>query len=120
MRAVRGEGGEKEWLRCVNRRSHPGHRHSLLTLSSPLCLARTSICFDPACCPSGLRGDVKIPPNIQGFMGFKNPPCLCLTSICFDPACCHSILYIGLREMSKSHPIYRVKGDVKILPNTQG
>ena len=45
MRAVRGEGGEKGWLRCGNRRSHPGHRHSLLTLSSPPRLAQTSICF---------------------------------------------------------------------------
>ena len=72
MRAVRGEGGEKEWLRCVNRRSHPGHRHSLLALSSPPRMARTSICFGLPCCPS--------------------------------------ILYIGLREMSKFHPIHKVKG----------
>ena len=71
MRAVRGERGEKEWLRCVNRRSHPGHRHSLLALSSPPRLAQTSICFDHSYCPSilyiGLRGDVKILPNTEGF-----------------------------------------------------
>ena len=61
MRAVRGEGGEKEWLRCVNRRSHPGHRLSLLTHSSPPRLAQTSICFGPGFCHSilyiWLRGD---------------------------------------------------------------
>ena len=108
MRAVRGEGGEKGWLRCVNRRSHPGHRHSLLTLSSPPRLAQTSICFDPGFCPStqyiGLRGDVRILPNTE-----------------------------CLGEISKLHLIYRVKGrcqnstqyiglrgDVKIPPNIQG
>ena len=71
MRAVRGgEGGEKGRLRCVNRRSHPGHRHLLLALSSPPRLAQKSICFDPACCLSilymGFRGDVKILPNTEG------------------------------------------------------
>ena len=97
MRAVRGEGGEKGWLRCVNRRSHPGHRHSLLTLSSPLSLAQTSICFDPAL-SIGLRGGFKISSNIQHYGRISKFHLIYRAKGKYQ----NSTLYIGLR------------GDVKI------